>query len=183
VNQTNSNWDMILLPTDTRSTAGVERIINKYSAIHNITLLQLSGVEDFEEWRAGDFHRNVYKLTDRAISMCPSNTHWFLVTNGDNLYHPAFLNHLNPNYDIIAHDFYSRWVNNNFYKDISLLCYKLTLLKKPTSLLDVMCMQNNLKFGETDLGSNILNWRRWVVEGRKFSKALSKSDGKFFFFF
>jgi hypothetical protein len=51
-----------------------------------------------------------YEATDWAIEQCSADAKWLLVTNGDNWYHPAFLDFLDPEYDIVGTDFFSRHV-------------------------------------------------------------------------
>eukprot|EP01031_Cornospumella_fuschlensis_P029716 gene29716-35876_t len=68
-----------------------------------------TSLEKYDKKNYGRFHQNMYNLTDRAIQLCSADSNWLLVTNGDNVYHEEFLNYLDPMYDIIAFDFYSRW--------------------------------------------------------------------------
>lgn len=85
----------------------------RYSRSNNFNKIRMvtyhSQLEKYDKRNYGQFHQNLYNLTDRAIQQCSADSNWLLVTNGDNSYHEEFFNYLDPMYDIIAFDFYSRW--------------------------------------------------------------------------
>ena len=61
-------------------------------------------------WTIG-YHSKLYNLTDQALGACPPDTTWALVTNGDNIYEPAFFQQLatvGQSADVVAFDYYSR---------------------------------------------------------------------------
>lgn len=152
----------------------------------------------------GQFHQHLYELTDMAIHQCSPDAQWLLVTNGDNTYHESLFNHLDERYDIIAYDFYSRWYkhlqtnlppcdrlmitkNNHYYpkdtmKNIrkdSQYFYnpsKSWHQQSERVMNGLSCVPNGLARNRTDLGANIVNLKKWLNEGHKYSNILS-NDG------
>mmetsp|Transcript_25556 Transcript_25556/g.42045 ORF Transcript_25556/g.42045 Transcript_25556/m.42045 type:complete len:368 (-) Transcript_25556:57-1160(-) len=92
---------------------------------------------------------SAYPLTDKAIRFCPNDTKWLLVTQGDNGYLPEFLSNftLSTDVDIIAVDWHSR---SGCDCKVERFC----------------CHPNLASLYETDLGSNILNFQRYIKENR-----------------
>lgn len=136
--QQHTNWELILVPSDLSDVRAIYSLLvrynhyffeevvdptgsagdgngtekryarsNNFNKIRMVTYHTL--LEKYEKKNYGRFHQNLYNLTDRAIQQCSADSNWLLVTNGDNLYHEEFFNYLDPMYDIIAYDFYSRW--------------------------------------------------------------------------
>jgi hypothetical protein len=173
--KTQTKWEIFLFPTDTSNITGIDELINYYkpkllpNGDQKITLVIPSNLKPYNSSNQPNLQAHIYNLTDQIISLCPIDTHWLLVTNGDNLYHPALFNYLNPKYDIIAYEFFSRWTNHNLPP-----CYRLTDRIYPV-LSDVKCMRNKLKYAATDLGSNIINWKRFMNENRKYGTLIPET--------
>ena len=120
-----------------------------------------------KELRAVKFRKGVSGMdkTDYAIEKCPSNTRWLIVTNADNEHRPRALNHLDPAFDIIRMDFFSRYVVHGQFTESGLppeLVGKCEIDYYP------WCMNNVGTVSRTDLGANILNWPRLMKAGVRF---------------
>lgn len=106
-----------------------------------------------------------YRITDQSIPYCKPNSQWLLVTNGDNYYYPSFLNHLDTHYDIIASDFYSRYTH--VYDDD---IYGVPSCERDSINLEShWCKRNILRLYHTDLGANILNYKKFKCQKLTFS--------------
>jgi hypothetical protein len=100
-----------------------------------------------------------YFVSQSAIRHCPESTDWILLTNGDNLYHSQFLDDMDSEYDIIAHDFYSRY-NNILNPDI--------YGKGCARFGKGSCKTNLVQLFHTDLGANLLNFKKFVCQNISF---------------
>ena len=156
-----THWTALVVPTDRRPMDGLFQLIAKLND-PRVRVVQMQGGVDF---KLGSFD-----VTDRVIEQCPSDSAWLLTTNGDNWYAPSFLDHLDLDKDIIAYDFYSRYVH---ILDQDLVGYGCSRLFSSSG----MCKKNLLRHWHTDLGSNIINLKRWRVEGRAFSPLDRNGDG------
>lgn len=107
-------------------------------------------------------HKLVWLATEKAITMCPETARWLLVTNGDNTYDPAFLDHLDDRYDLVAYDFYTRhrpaWARGE--------CDAYGMRDGVAQ----GCLPNHLRLCQTDIGAIVLNLPRWRYEQRRFSE-------------
>ena len=131
---------------------------------------------------APDYHGLLYNLTDDAIQVCPPNTTWLVVTNGDNEYADSFMarvieessNKTNGDKDvgsappdIVAFDFYSR-----FQRITMPACERFAARPPPAPL----CKSNSLQWCKFDLGAAALNWQRFKSEKRSFGGVLSEDE-------
>lgn len=187
VAQDYTNWEMVLIATDNGDISAANRLVKIYepAVSERLRLYRLDWVvEKYDPAQKARFHAKVYRFTDYAISKCSSDSKWVLVTNGDNTYHTSFMSYLNPSYDIIAFDFYSRW-----YMDKSKFkpCERLAAVHyedkdrdeenypEPRYIPDShkglsSCLTNYVRKAATDLGANVLNLHKWNEEGRKYHK-------------
>jgi hypothetical protein len=187
VAQDHTNWEMVLIATDNGDISAASRLVKIYepAVSARLRLYQLDwAVEKYDPTQKARFHAKVYRFTDYAISKCSAGSKWVLVTNGDNTYKPSFMSYLNPSYDIVAFDFYSRW-----YMDKSKFkpCDRLAAVHyedkdrdestypEPRYIPDThkalsSCLTNYVRKAATDLGANVINLRKWNAEGRKYYK-------------
>jgi len=107
-----------------------------------------------------------YSATDYAIyHSCPSTSRWLLVTQGDNEYAPTLFSHLDPSYDAIGFDWFSRWTSH-----ISVITYKPEVKKPCDEIIPQTCMGNKWLLDRTDLGTVVWNYNRFILEERKYSR-------------
>uniref|UniRef100_A0A061S9I6 Glycosyl transferase family 1 domain-containing protein n=1 Tax=Tetraselmis sp. GSL018 TaxID=582737 RepID=A0A061S9I6_9CHLO len=149
--QENGNWEAIISVTDTNPFPNLMRIID------NVDDLRLRYVHLGS--RFYDHNMSAYDLTDELISHCSPDASWLLVTNGDNRYLPQFLNHTDTDFDLIAYDWYTRYMYINDPETRGELC---------TRWHWGQCKVNIVRYWHTDLGANLLNLRRWRREDRLF---------------
>ena len=185
--QDHKNWEMVLIATDNGDISSARHLVNSYPSeiSSRLRMYQLHWVlEKYNPAYKARFHKKVYRFTDYAISKCSSDNKWVLVTNGDNTYQKSFLSYLNPSYDIVAFDFYSRWyMDQSKFKPcerLGAVLYKDTdgdidSYPEPKYIPDgnrqlASCLKNHVRKAATDLGANVLNFRRWNEEGRKYRK-------------
>jgi hypothetical protein len=162
IEQNAADWELLLVPSDSSDVSKVFPLLVKYNSNQNIRLLRFADLMEYKQSEYANFHNKLYEITDQAIMHCSQSSRWLLVTNGDNFYNKKFLEHLDTNYDVIAYDFYSRWVNH--LKGIP-PCERMS----GSATGEISCMQNLMKPGSTDLGSNVYNLKRWNREKRRFS--------------
>jgi hypothetical protein len=143
-------------------------IRNKYSYIDKL---------DIPKPEDGD---NGYLATDKAITFCPADSRWLLVTGSDYDYSPKTFSYLDPVVDAIS---------LNFFIDLELQ-FKYAKYLEPQ--VDVFphntdkctkkfpkCWWNKRQNGHTDLGSMIHSldkWREEKILYSNFSPSLSQ-DG------
>eukprot|EP00968_Pinguiococcus_pyrenoidosus_P007413 scaffold492_cov257-Pinguiococcus_pyrenoidosus.AAC.44 len=154
-------WTALIVQTDSKEMVGLYGLLSKL----NDPRLKVVQYPDLGSYKTGAF-----VITDRVIPQCPQNAEWLLVTNGDNIYDPRFLDHLDLDYDVIAYDFYSRSTHILDPEIAGLGC------RKYFEYYDSLCKKNTLKHWHTDLGANIMNLKRWRLEQRSF-EALNEEDG------
>ncbi len=188
--QTNSNWEVLLLATDTSDISGVHEVVDTVPTQdqHKLRLLKYDFLtEEYTPTRAAKFHKKVYRMTDMALRQCSEDTKWLLVTNGDNTYDSTFLEYadhadVDSEVNLLAYDFYSRWLNKGKFADKQIFppCGRLT---KELGLDEIMpeatrysCFPNRLKKGGTDLGANLLDYNKFISENRMFS-SIESNDG------
>lgn len=187
--QTHKNWEMMLLSTDPGEIHPLGRILDQFGETDKVRVLRFdSMLRAYKSRQEKTFHHNVYKMTDRAIRHCTPGTKWLLVSNGDNLYDPTFLEHVtlveNQQYDILGTNFHSRWYN--YFNHIGgrfPACYRFKIRdrKKEIEFINKEnygCIKNGFKYGGTDLGANILSYKRFITENRRYATIIDKnSDG------
>jgi Glycosyl transferases group 1 len=149
----NPDWVALLVNTDTAPMHLLPRIL---AALDDPRIQALTALPS----QSYSSDNAAYTLTDEAIMHCP-DSNWLVVTNGDNLLQPAFLDHLNLNYDIIAVDFYSRYMHIYDGDVFGRGCARFA---------GGMCKHNTAQLYHTDLGANILNLARWRCEGVRFDR-------------
>jgi len=162
-NQHYTHWTAFVVNTDSKPMEGL------YSLLSELSDPRFRVVDPpyHAEFKIGAFAE-----TDRVVSQqCPRDSDWLLVTNGDNYYEPTFLNHLDLSRDVIAYDFYTRYSHILDTDLVGSGCKKF--FKGP----DVACKKNLLKYWHTDLGSYVLNFKRWLLEGRSFISQEKEGDG------
>ena len=180
------SWEAIILVADSQP----------FKDLHNI----LSDIGDdrtwvFAEWIGQSFapkangewlpnyHSMLYNLTDDAMTVCPPDTKWVVVTNGDNEYARGFMERVlkesrdtsaferpvvstEAPIDIVAFDFYSRYL-----RPTAPPCERFGVRQSNFS----PCKPNLLRWCQVDLGAVALSWHRWQREGRSFG-AIDGSD-------
>jgi len=165
-----TNWITLFFSTDDQPIDEITELISKRNLIYQDKYMYLKGKllpYDIEGEELG------FIRTDWAISECPPETEWLLVTNGDNEYSPKILSYLDGKMDGCAFDFFTRyrWQSQVRYhqskrKDLKIFpeiahdCY----LKR------VACADNGLLVVSTDLGSTIWKYSRWKEENVSYSK-------------
>ena len=121
------NWEAIILPTEDAPIPKLYSLLAKFNSgregrahrdphdTQRFRVVRLTDVKRKVAKRlhprfrnSSASHSNIYEQTDDAIRHCSPDAWWLLITNGDNLYHPTFFDHLDARYDLIAYDFYSR---------------------------------------------------------------------------
>ncbi len=178
---------VILLPTDSTEPVGIRFLYEHYKFRMNISLLELQNPPSpyigghlgvFRERHNLNFHNQVYRMTDDAISKCPENFRWLLVTNGDNTYTSAFFDQLDSQFDIVAFDFYTR----HYYYNSGIPVRNQSYVQNCRRLLglsyrETSCLSNNLSFAQTDLGANVVNLRKYRLEKRKYNNIIADERG------
>uniref|UniRef100_A0A6B2L9F8 Glycosyltransferase 2-like domain-containing protein n=1 Tax=Arcella intermedia TaxID=1963864 RepID=A0A6B2L9F8_9EUKA len=108
-----------------------------------------------------------YAATDWAIyNICPKETRWLLLTNGDNDYTPDFLSFLDTDYDAIGFNWYTRETNIGNY------------VPQPDNINQTYCdrewkmgcMKNRWRPRGYDMGTAIWNYPRFIKELKSYSK-------------
>jgi hypothetical protein len=143
---------------------------------------------------APHYHGLLYNLTDDAIQVCPPETRWLVVTNGDNEYGKSFITRVlkessshNPSSQLHLLE----EENGSTKKQLAVLpppsqqqpdiiafdfysrfqritmpaCDRFASQSTPSASL---CKRNHLKWCQTDLGGAALNYPRFREENRKF---------------
>eukprot|EP00887_Chlorella_sp_A99_P006362 scaffold3.g6362.t1 len=124
------------------------------------------------EWSPG-YHGHLYNLTDDAIQVCPPDTDWLVVTNGDNEYGQGFFQAVTDQgrpgaaTDLVAFDFYSR-----FQRVTAPACVRFWAWDGSPA-----CKRNRLRWCHTDLGANALNYQRFVRERRRYGALGTVAEG------
>jgi hypothetical protein len=105
--QVNPNWCAFVFNTDVKENPDLHLI---FAELNDTRFVQLNDVASrkFDYWDAG------YHLSDQSIAAVAeaykkTPFRWLLVTNGDNHYSAEFLSELDPKFDAISVDFFSRW--------------------------------------------------------------------------
>lgn len=157
------HWTALVVNTDKKPMTGL------YSTLAELSDHRIHVVDPPEKPK---FEIGSFAPTDRVIhEQCPSDSDWLLVTNGDNYYSPNFLNHLDLKKDVIAYDFYSRYNHILDTRVVGRGCSRFFEIDS------VACKQNLLKHWHTDLGSYVINYKRWMLEGRSFISMERDGDG------
>jgi len=112
-----------------------------------------------------------YTLTDLAITKCPADTKWLLVTNADTQYSPKAFSYLDANSDAFSMDFY---IGEKLARSHSLF---------PSSAMEMfphieddctanhkVCAYNRLECWQNNVGSMIWNYQKWKSTGVTYSK-------------
>lgn len=163
IGQTYESWEAFIVNTDQMPMEGL------YSLLAGFDDPRLRVVETIG---GQNFTVGTFPITDRVISeQCPVDSDWLLATNGDNWYDPKFFEHLDLSKDIIAYDFYSRSVHILDQEIVGTGC-SMYFNSEISN-----CKTNQLKHWHTDLGSNVLNYKRWMFEERNFSDHEIDGDG------
>jgi len=163
IDQEYPHWTAFVANTDPKPMEGL------YSLLADLGDHRLHVVDppEPEEFVLGSF-----AVTDRIVAeQCPPDSDWLLVTNGDNHYEPQFLNHLDLRKDVVAFDFYSRYTHILDTAVVGDGCNKFFAGSK------LVCKKNLLKNWHTDLGSYVINYKRWMLEGRTFLPLDREQDG------
>lgn len=195
--QNHSNWEAILLVADSKPFTDVHTILRDINDTRVWIFAEWIG-EEFTPKKDGewmpDYHGILYNLTDDAIHVCPPQTKWLVVTNGDNLYADTFMNrvllessknggnntspqnshsinngdsdgsatHMSRSIlsspDIIAFDFYSRYMRSTFPA-----CDRFS-----HHHIGPFCKRNKLQWCQSDLGAAALDYQRFLHENRRF---------------
>lgn len=173
VNQTHKNWTALIVDIDTKPFPQLPNIINSINGSDQFILLNRP--DDLlhpYNWNGNSFG---FDVLDWAITKCPLNSGWLLITNGDNWYHQDALSHLDSSFDIIGFDFYSRWTapfqnrtDSPPWKDNP--CPEL---HKP------YCMKNQFKRRKTELASNLINLKKFRKENHTYypNSPQAEADG------
>jgi hypothetical protein len=186
--QTFTDWELLILDTDpSRPFDYLRNNISEWMSINEpfrVRLVNTSALEpnphpdevsteDSEAARAKQkLHSNVYWITDVAIStLCSPKARSFLATNGDNWYHPRFLeevdNHLTKSLetdspvDILGVDFFSRYAT---------YIWGMPQRERTCNALQQYspCVCNGVVPQKSDLGSMVFNLTKWREENQSF---------------
>lgn len=171
----------MLLVADARPFMDLHRILHRLNDDRVWVFAEWIG-EEFRpkqggQWVAG-YHERLYNLTDDAIRVCPPDTDWVVVTNGDNEYGKDFIRHVidessngsrsdahRP--DIVSFDFYSR------YQRITMpACERFAAETRLPN-----CKKNTRRWCQSDLGAVALHWGRLIRENRSFGDLRSEERG------
>lgn len=158
-------WHVWVVNTDAEEFGDLSKIVYDIGDIR-INLLDLKA----PKFTAAD---PGYRVTDKAIKYCKKGTRWLLITNGNNYYYPSFLNNLDPNYDIIASDFYSRYTHEYDGDIYGSGCANFLDGAKFGS-----CKRNLLRLYHTDLGANILNLHKFQCQKMSFSEMMVQDSSQ-----
>jgi hypothetical protein len=103
------------------------------------------------------------------LGLNPIRYAWIAITNGDNYYRPAFLNHLNNDYDMINVGYWSRYNRTAVAMDPM----DMTLEKFHRPIM---------RRGYVDLGGVILSFKRLLLDSLSFMSfgAINCQDGMMF---
>ena len=156
------HWTALIVQTDPREIEGLHGLLSHLDD-------QRFRIVSHE--KIAGYNSGAFQITDRVIyEQCTPDSDWLLVTNGDNWYDPRFFDHLDLEYDAIAYDFYSRYVHILDSEVSGSGCSKYF------GAAGASCKRNLLKHWHTDLGANVLNYKRWRIEQRSFTP-LNEEDG------
>jgi len=128
--------------------------------------------------RPWDLDHAGYEPTDFAVTQCPADAVWLLVTNADNWYHRSLFTHLAPPAaDVIAYDFLTRHVY--LFGDLRFPDAHLTdhassdgrrgMPVDPCATTASVCVPNGFVLANSDLGSVVYNLTRFRAENRRFA--------------
>lgn len=166
---------------DARPFVDIHRIVDRLNDDRVWVFAEWIGQEFMpkqdNQWVAG-YHERLYNLTDDAIRVCPPNTDWVVVTNGDNEYGTDFIrrvvdesaNETSP--DIVSFDFYSR-----FQRITMPACERFAAVGGSESKRMPYCKKNTRSWCQSDLGAAALNWERLIREERCFGDLKSEARG------
>ena len=151
------NWTVLLVHADMRPYPGLK--IRPQERRGDFRVLKLPAQLQETPFRKGT---SAMDRADYALTQCPPDTRWVIVTNGDNEYFPDALDHLDPEYDIVAVDFLSRHSRRSIQTTSAI---PTIFIDTCSSFFRSSCINNQPKVGETDCGANFLNWPRLMTEG------------------
>lgn len=175
-------WEAVLIVADSRPFPDLQQIVME----HNDTRIWV-----FAEWIGNEFapktahgawvpgyHELLYNLTDDAIQVCPPDTKWLVVTNGDNEYGASFTTQVTDittsksssngkSPDIVAFDFYSR-----YQRPTAPPCDRFHAWPGIPA-----CKLNKLSWCQTDLGANAISFPKFMQEARMFGSLHQEAGG------
>ena len=182
--QQTQRWEAVLIVADSRPFPDLQQIVME----HNDTRIWV-----FAEWIGNEFapktsqgawvpgyHEMLYNLTDDAIQVCPPETKWLVVTNGDNEYGASFTTQVtdistsksskssgSKSPDIVAFDFYSR-----YQRPTAPPCDRFHAWPGIPA-----CKPNKLRWCQTDLGANAISFPKFMQEARTFGSLHKEAAG------
>jgi hypothetical protein len=176
-------WEAVLIVADSRPFPDLQQIVME----HNDTRIWV-----FAEWIGNEFapktsegawvpgyHELLYNLTDDAIQVCPPDTKWLVITNGDNEYGASFTTQVtdiatsksksssSKSPDIVAFDFYSR-----YQRPTAPPCDRFHAWPGAPA-----CKPNKLSWCQTDLGANAISFPKFMQEARMFGSLHEEAGG------
>lgn len=187
--QTLPQWHLIILDTDTsKSYSYLYQNLSEWVNANEPFRIRVANVTNFSQqfpappsMPEGDtkaaqskslLHTNVYWLSDHVISsLCPPSAQSFLATNGDNWYHPRFLEEVDNrlkqarlngySIDILGVDFFSRYAT---------YIWGMPKPERTCAALEEYspCVCNGVVPLRSDLGSMMFNLTRWRQEQHSF---------------
>lgn len=187
--QTYPHWHLILLDTDPlHPYPYLYKNISEWANINEpfrIRIVNASKLEHDPRWdepvttsendkenKRETLHGKVYGLTDVVIQkLCPVESTLFLTTNGDNWYHPRFLEEVEQHLlraerssrpvDILGVDFFSRYAT---------YIWGVPQRERTCAAIQTYspCVCNGIIPEKTDLGSMVFNLNKWRGLGLSF---------------
>lgn len=149
-NQTDPNWTALLVNTD---VVAMKPLAKRHDTDPRIRMANVTVTTKYDEWNAA------YPATDAAIRGLHTSSHrWFIVTNGDNVYAPDFLEAAQTDTDgadVVTVDFYGRFTQQGSGVD-------------PIDFGPDTCLASKLERGYIDLGGALLSLPKYVAENRRF---------------
>ena len=150
----NGNWVAYLVNTGTDSVIYAGSAFWEIFAYEErVKLLNIPVNGRYNKWSAG------FDVIDAALDVIKDSFSvsfdWLLITNGDNVYEPQFLNFLpSPSeYDGMMTDYWSRWDNNAL---------------KQVDFTENNCLEALLFKGHADLGAMVFSLPRFLRENHRF---------------
>jgi len=161
-----TDWSAYVFITDTTPVPQLKNITKARRPPHGNKIKFVDDIPFHLPWAcSGDCG---YNSTDWVIyHKCPPHTKWLLVTNGDNDYHPQFLNYLDTKYDMIGFDFMHRDVFDEERSNDTVDDFLATV--PCGNIYKDSCKIAKWVWGRVDLGSVVWNFERWKVEHRNYS--------------
>jgi len=163
-------WDAYFFSTDHISIEPITEIINQKNNSVKSKLHYLKG-----PLIPYKILESAYQTTDWAITQCPQDAKWLLVTNGDNEYSPKIFSYLEEGIDGVAFDFFTRYLvgtyltYNQGFLPISIGSDIFPNDEEKCASHAISCGFNQLSVSKTDLGATVWNLEKWRKQNISYS--------------